>query len=227
MHRCLPPGRAHRPDRNFGLHCVGCRRPIVSLDECTECAKCGIVACIPVCMRKCNVAGGCARRYCSPAIRDAPCIHAHQCFDIYTEDSEDSPIAPQAVGVSRWQQASASYQHTRERRSRVHYNTGRGELGLPGETSGGGRMAGSSNDGGVIAVVVPPPPPPARFCSACGLPCEDRCPVGYPCPTCDMRLCGPCAGLHICNVPSNSAPRQESSSGNGEDSEEEGSVSDI
>jgi len=177
-------------------------------------------------MRKCNVAGGCARRYCSPAIRDAPCIHAHQCFDIYTEDSEDSPISPQAVDVSRWQQASASYQHTRERRSRAQY-TGRSELGLSGESVGGGLLAGSSNDGGVIAVVVPPPPPPALLCQACGEPCEDRCPVGYPCLACGRRFCGPCAGLHICDVPGNVAPRQESSSGNGEDAEEEGSVSDV
>ena len=61
-------------------------------------------------------------------------MHAHDCFNVYA-DSDTSPLLPpEARGVSRWQQASASYQHTRERSSRVHYNTGRGELGLPGET---------------------------------------------------------------------------------------------
>jgi len=226
MHRCLPPGNVRPPDRNFGLQCVGCRRPLTSRDECAECAKCGVAACKPVCMRKCNVAGGCARLYCSPAIRDAPCVHAHQCFDIYTDDDDDAPVPQQACDVSRWQQASVSYQHNRERLGRSQY-TGRNELGPPEESPGGGQVPGSSNDGGVIAVVVPPPPPPTLPCQACGTPCDDCCPDGYPCLACGRRFCGPCARHHICDAPGNMTPRRESTSGDGEEEEEESSVSDV
>jgi len=103
--------------------------------------------------------------------------------------------------------------------------------GLPEKLPGGGQAPGSSTDGGVIVVDTPSPTPrrstTPRSSDDGVEPCEDRCAVWYPCLACGRRICGPRVGQHICGVPGNGTPRQESTSGNGEDEEEESSVSDV
>jgi len=103
--------------------------------------------------------------------------------------------------------------------------------GLPEKLPGGGQAPGSSTDGGGIVVDTPSPTPRRSTTpnsSDDGVePCVDRCAVWCPGLACGRRMCGSRAGQHICGVPGNGTPLQESTSGNREDEEVESPVSDV